>query len=376
MIYLDYAASSPPFPEVVQKISVVSQNIFGNPGALHAAGAQARKILQNSRSVLAQKINVRPEEIFFTSGGTESNNWAIRIGCSLPGKKHIVCFSAEHSSVLEPVRRMEQKGYSVTYLPPDRNGLLSPAAAEAALRPDTAMLCVQAVNNETGVIQDIDALSQIARSHRVPYFCDGVQSFGHLSQNLHKASLISLSAHKLGGPRGVGCLIVRQPLIPSPMILGGGQEFGSRSGTENLPGIAGVALAAELSCRELEAECFRLEGLRTLLEQELRRICPGLEIAGEHAPRSGILSCRFPGISAEEMVVRLDAAGICASPGAACAARSSKPSHVLLSMGYSPAEASEFLRLSPGRNTTEEDIRRTAAVIADCIQKRSTCHGK
>lgn len=322
------------------------------------------------------QINVRPEEIFFTSGGTESNNWAIRIGCSLPGKKHIVCFSAEHSSVLEPVRRMEQKGYSVTYLPPDRNGLLSPAAAEAALRPDTAMLCVQAVNNETGVIQDIDALSQIARSHRVPYFCDGVQSFSHLSQNLHKASLISLSAHKLGGPRGVGCLIVRQPLIPSPMILGGGQEFGSRSGTENLPGIAGFALAAELSCRELGAECFRLEGLRTLLEQELRRICPGLEIAGEHAPRSGILSCRFPGISAEEMVVRLDAAGICASPGAACAARSSKPSHVLLSMGYSPAEASEFLRLSPGGNTTEEDIRRTAAVIADCIQKRSTCHGK
>lgn len=376
MIYLDYAASSPPFPEVAAKLSEVSLNVFGNPGSLHEAGTEARKILQNSRAVLARKINVRPEEIFFTSGGTEANNWAVRVGRAVPGKNHIVCFSAEHSSVLEPVRRMEKKGYSVTYLPPDRNGVLSPAAAEAALRPDTAMLCAQAVNNETGVMQDVDTLAQIARKHRVRFFCDAVQSFGHTSQNLHRADLISLSAHKLGGPRGIGCLVIRQPLIPSPMILGGGQEFGYRSGTENIPGIAGFALAAELSCSHPEHEQSRLKALRILLEQRLRNICPDLEIAGEHAPRSSILSCRFPGISAEEMVVRLDAAGICASPGAACAARSSKPSHVLLSMGYSPEEASQFVRFSPGRNTSEEDIHRTANVIAECIQKRSTCHGK
>jgi len=375
MIYLDYAASSPPFPEVIDRISSVSTDAYGNPGALHSSGAQARKLLQESRFVLARTINVLPEEIFFTSGGTESNNWAIRIGCSSAGKGHIVCFAAEHSSVLEPVRQMEQKGYAVTYLRPNREGILSAEAVDAALRPDTALLCVQAVNNETGVLQDVEVLSQIARRHRVPYFCDAVQSFGHLPQKLHCADLISLSAHKLGGPRGVGCLVVRQSVDATAMLLGGGQEFGYRSGTENLPGIAGFALSAQLSCRELAEEQSRLTELRTLLEQALRRCCPDLEIAGENAPRSSILCCRFPGIPAEEMVVRLDVRGICTSPGAACAAGSGKPSHVLLSMGYSPREAAEFVRFSPGRNTTQAEIRQTADAIAEIIQKRSQRHG-
>lgn len=371
MIYLDCAASCPPFPEVISRVGTVAAEAFGNPGALHQAGAAGRQILQNSRMMLAKLTNVRPEEIFFTSGGTESNNWAILAGSALPGKKHIVCSAAEHSSVLEPVRRLQEKGYNVTFLLPDWNGRLCPEAVEDAIRPDTALLCVQAVNNETGVLQDVDTLSQIAKKHHVRYFCDGVQSFGHTAQNLHKAQLISLSAHKLGGPRGVGCLILRQPMDAPPMILGGGQEFGSRSGTENVPGIAGFALAAELALQSLPREQQRLEQLRTLLETELRNLCPELEIAGEGAIRSSILSCRFPGISAEEMVSRLDLRGVCASPGAACAARSSKPSHVLLSMGYSPKEASEFVRFSPGRNTTPEDIHHTVTVIRDIYRKRS-----
>ncbi len=371
MIYLDYAASCPPFPEVLSRVSTTAEEAFGNPGALHAAGASGRKILRDSRLLLAQLTNVRPEEIFFTSGGTESNNWAVRTGCAVPGKRHIVCSAAEHSSVLEPVKQLEKKGYNVAYLRPDRDGRICPEAVEEALRTDTALLCVQAVNNETGVLQDVDTLAKIAKKHHVRFFCDGVQSFGHIVQNLHSAQLISLSAHKLGGPRGVGCLIVRQPLTPEPMILGGGQEFGSRSGTENIPGIAGFALAAQISSRMLSAEQKRLGDLRKLLEAQLREICPELEIAGENAPRSSILSCRFPGISAEEMVMRLDLMGIAASPGAACAARSSEPSHVLLSMGYSRKEASEFVRFSPGRNTTPEDIHRTVSVIREICRKRS-----
>ena len=371
MIYLDCAASCPPFPEVVSRVSTVAAESFGNPGALHRAGASGRQILQSSRSMLAQLTNVRPEEIFFTSGGTESNNWAVLAGCSFPGKKHILCSAAEHSSVLEPVRALEKKGYKVTYLPPDRDGRICPEAVAEAIRPDTALLCVQAVNNETGVLQDVDALSAVARKHHISYFCDGVQSFGHVAQNLNKAQLISLSAHKLGGPRGVGCLIVRQPMNAEPMILGGGQEFGGRSGTENIPGIAGFALAAEMAVQALPREQQRLEQLRRLLENGLREICPELQIAGEGALRSSILSCRFPGISAEEMVVRLDLKGICASPGAACAARSSTPSHVLLSMGYSPKEASEFVRFSPGWSTTPEDICRTLSVIGEICRKRS-----
>ena len=371
MIYLDYAASSPPFSQAIDEMSAVALARFGNPGALHKCGTDARGILQKSRLLLAQLTNVRPEEIFFTSGGTESCNWAVRAGCAADGRNHIVCGSAEHHSVLAAVEEMRQKGYEVTYLNPDRSGRILPEAVEAALRPTTALLCIQAVNNETGVIQDVDAFAGLARSRGVRYFCDGVQSFGHVPQNLHRADLISLSAHKLGGPRGVGCLIIRQPISPAPMIVGGGQEFGLRSGTENLPGIAGFTCAAALSMESLPQEQPRLAALRTLFEDELRKICPEVRIAGEGAARTGILCCAFPGITGEEMVVRLDLKGICASPGAACAARSAKPSHVLLSMGYSPKEAAEFVRFSLGRNTTEEEIYHTLSVIADIVKKRS-----
>ena len=342
---------------------------YANPGALHQAGASARKILQRSRALLAQAAKVRPEEIFFTSGGTEANNWAIRMGADIPGKKHIICATAEHSSVLEPIRQLEKSGYTVTWLNPDRTGLIRPEALENAIRRDTALLCVQAVNNETGVLQDIDALAQITKKHRVRFFCDGVQSFGHVNQNLFKADLISFSAHKLGGPRGVGCLIVRMPIIPTPMIHGGGQEFGLRSGTENLPGIAGFALAAQKSVEQLESEQERLTSLCRMMAASLREICPDVQLAGEDSIRSSILSCRFPGISAEEMVVRLDQKGICASPGAACAARSNTPSHVLLAMGYTHQEASEFVRFSLGRNTTEAEIRETVAAIQAICKK-------
>ena len=368
-IYLDYAASSPPWPEVLDLMNRTALECYANPGAIHQAGAAARKILQRSRVLLAQAAKVRPEEVFFTSGGTEANNWAIRMGADVPGRKHIICSATEHSSVLEPLRQLEKSGYPVTWLNPDRTGLIRPEAVENAIRRDTALLCVQAVNNETGVLQDIDTLAQIAKKHRVRFFCDAVQSFGHVQQNLSKADIISFSAHKLGGPRGVGCLIVRMPIIPTPMIHGGGQEFGLRSGTENLPGIAGFALAAQKSVEQLESEQQRLAQLRTQMENALRQISPDVQFAGEGAIRSSILSCRFPGISAEEMVVRLDQKGICASPGAACAARSNAPSHVLLAMGYTPQEASEFVRFSLGRNTTEAEILETVAALQSICQK-------
>jgi len=370
MIYLDYAASFPPFPQAIDQMSRVALSQFGNPGAIHRQGAEARGILQKSRFLLAQLTNVRPEEIFFTSGGTESCNWAVRAGCAAGGRKHIVCNASEHSSVLAAVAEMQKIGYDVTYLNPDRNGRILPEAADAALRPDTALLCVQGVNNETGVIQNVDTLAEIAHKKGVRYFCDGVQSFGHVSQNLHRADLVSISAHKLGGPRGVGCLIIRHPLSPAPMIVGGGQEFGLRSGTENLPGIAGFAHAAALSAEELPQEQPRLAALRSLFESRLRQVCPEIRIAGEAAERSSIVCCAFPGITGEEMTVQLDLRGICVSPGAACAARSARPSHVLLSMGYHPREAAEFLRFSLGRNTSEEEITHTLSVIADILKKK------
>lgn len=368
MIYLDYAATFPPFSEVITTCAQIASTVYGNPAAIHSAGSKARSVLHSSRKTLAGLLKVRPEELFFTSGATESNNWAVTMGCLHPGKRHIVCAASEHKSVLEAVALMERRGYQVTYLQPDSQGLIHADQAAAALRRDTALLCVQAVNNETGVVLDVEALAAAAHSKGVLYFCDSVQSFGHVAQPLHLADLISLSAHKFGGPRGIGCLIVRQPTRLQPLLSGGGQEFGLRSGTENLPAIAGFSLAAEMAVGSLEQESQRLGQLVLELQTGLRRICPDLKIAGEEALRSpGVLCCAFPGITGEEMATRLDLKGICVSPGAACSSRNHTPSHVLQSMGYSPREAGEFLRFSLGARTTRDEILRTIQAISDIL---------
>lgn len=363
MIYLDYAASSPPYPQAAEKQLAVMLDTYGNPGAIHGPGNQARQVLQRARRSLARLLNVREQEVFFTSGGTEANNWAVRLG--LPGKKHIVAAATEHKSVLEALKELERQGYKVTYVRPDHEGRIMPETVEQATTPDTGLICVQAVNNETGVIQDVNALAALAKKRGIPYFCDAVQSFGHVRQDLHKASIISLSAHKLGGPRGVGCLVVRYPTFPAPMIHGGGQEQGRRSGTENVPGAAGFALAAEMAMAEPGE---KLRELRDALESKLKAVAPGIVINGAGAPRHpGILNCRFPGITGEEMAALLDLKGVCVSPGAACGARNPQPSHVLLAMGQPEQQAKEAIRFSLGRLTTMEEINATAQAVAEIL---------
>ena len=370
MIYLDYAASAVPFQEAAEKVFSCMAECWGNPGALHGAAAEPRKLLQEARKTLAAALKVRPEEVFFTSGGTEANNWAVKLGCA-PNRRHIVVSAAEHSSVLEPVQYMERNGYTVTRVYPGKDGVLSLETVAAALRGDTGLLCIQAVNNETGVMQDVAAFAALARKNGTRFLCDAVQSFGHCDQPLHRADYISLSAHKLGGPRGVGCLVVRYPHNLPPLIQGGGQEMGGRSGTENIPGIAGFAVAAELSVRQIPEESARLRSLSEHFVELLREEIPDLEVNGEGAPRHpGIVSCRFPGVDSEEMVVRLDRAGICASPGAACSAGKGKPSHVLLAMGLGQERAKESVRFSFGRLTALEEAE-TAAHAAAEIYKRA-----
>ena len=218
----------------------------------------------------------------------------------------------------------------------------------------------------------MDALADAAHRVGARYLCDGVQSFGHVKQSLHKADFISISAHKLGGPKGMGCLVVRRNAGLTPFLHGGGQEFGMRSGTENLPGIAGFALAARLSAESLEQETSRLLALRRQLQDGLCQISADVQFAGSSDFFSpGILCCRFPGITGEEMVIRLDEAGICVSPGAACAAGSKKASHVLLAMGYGAREASEFFRISMGRKTTADEIRQTLDTLSEMIHKEA-----
>ena len=363
MIYLDYAASAPPYPQAAQRQLQVMTEYYVNPGAIYSAGNQARQLLHQARATIARLLKVREQEVYFTSGGTEANNWAIKCGC-VPGRRHIVAAATEHKSVLEPLKQMEARGYRVSYVRPDSDGRIDPEAVRSVMTGDTGLLCVQAVNNETGVVQDISALAAVAKQYGARYFCDAVQNFGHMRQDLRRADLISLSAHKLGGPRGVGCLVVRYPHFIDPLLSGGGQEQGFRSGTENLPGIVAFALAAELAMAETES------GLGRVLEEKLRKAVPGMVVNGGGTPRHpGILNCRFPGTTGEEMAILLDKKGICVSPGAACGAREGKPSHVLLAMGQTEREAKEAVRFSPGRLTTEEEVDAVVQAIAEIINR-------
>ena len=369
MIYLDYAASTPPYSQVTQHMARVMTEAYANPGAIHQAGNQARRILHESRRSLARILNVREQEVFFTSGGTEANNWAVKLGCRNGNRRHIVSSAAEHNSVLEAIRQMEREGYTVTWLQPDKDGIISPSAVDAALTAGTALLCVQAVNNETGAMQDVQAIAALAKKKGVRYLCDAVQSFGHVDHPLNKADLVSISAHKLGGPRGVGCLVVRYPNTIAPLLHGGGQELGNRSGTENLPGIAGFALAAELSAGSMKDEALHLRELTDLLVKKLKEAVPSLEINGA-SRHPGIVNCYFPGMTAEELVARLDLKGICVSPGAACAASDRAPSHVLLAMGYSEQRARQSVRFSLGRLTTKEEIDATVQAVASIMNNK------
>jgi len=371
MIYLDYAASAPIYKQALDKLYNVTLDHFGNPGAIHSAGCAARKILQESRKAVASLLNVHDREVFFTSGATEANNWAIRSACSASAGKHIIVFAAEHSSVLEAAEAMKASGYTVTRILPDSGGCLPLTALESAITSDTCLVCVQAVNNETGVIQDIAAIADIVHKHGAAYLCDAVQSFGHVSLPLHRADYISITSHKLGGPRGVGCLVARYPHSPKAMIHGGGQELGLRSGTENIPAIAAFALAAQLSALMREEEYIRLRLLSDRFIDALREIDPEISLNASGSLRfPGIMSIRFPGILAEEMVSLLDLDGIYASPGAACAARDSSPSNVLLAMGYSQQHAKESVRFSIGRLTTPKEIDDTIAAIRRILRIR------
>ena len=364
MIYLDHAATTPPYDTVYPCMTQVAAEAFGNPSSRHAAGTAARKLLRQSRLTVAALLGVQPQEVIFTSGGTESNNAAL-FSVQNSARRHIVIAATEHPSVLRAAERLERQGFSVTRVLPDAQGRISPHSVAQSLRRDTALLSVHAVNNETGVIQDITAMAQLAHGAGALYHCDAVQSFGHIELPLHCADLVSLSGHKFGGPRGVGVLVVKEGVLACPLLVGGHQELSYRAGTENLPGIAGFALAAELVCKGLQPEFSRLETLSSLLLALLQQSVPDLVLHSSDVLRApGILSLQFPDVSAEEMQVRLNEVGICVGVGAACSSADPAPSHVLTAMGLTPKEAGETLRISLGRTTTEEKIREAAKAMA------------
>ena len=363
MIYADHASTTALSPKALEAMLPYFTQNYGNPSSLYAFGQQAKSDLEEARAAVARCLNARPEEIYFTSGGTEADNWALRGVAelmALKGRKtgHIITTAIEHHAILHTAQYLEKNGYAVTYLPVDGDGMVDPAAVEAAIRPDTILISVMAANNEIGTIEPIAEIGAIAKAHKVLLHTDAVQAVGHIPVDVEawNVDLLSLSGHKFGGPKGVGVLYMRKPLRLPPLIHGGGQEKGRRSGTENVPGAVGLAAALTEAVENLPAESARLAALRGKLMAGLSTL-PYTRATGSLTHRlPGTASFVFEGVEGEALLLHLDARGICASSGSACSSASLDPSHVLLSIGLPHAIAHGSLRISLGPDNTEADV--------------------
>ncbi|MEK0446776.1 MAG: hypothetical protein RLZZ399_2097, partial [Verrucomicrobiota bacterium] len=345
MIYLDANATTPLDPTVLEAMLPTLQHQHGNPSSGHQAGRITRAAIDSARDSLASLLRCRPNELIFTSSGTESDNLAILGTARASKSKHLVTCVTEHHAVLHAFDHLEKhEGFSVTRLPVGADGRLDPASLEAALRTDTALVSLMTANNETGVLHPIAEISTLCRKHGVPFHSDAVQSFGKEPLETTPFDLLSLAAHKFHGPMGGGLLFVRGGLPLTPLHLGGAQEGQRRSGTENTPAIVGLASAATLATARLAEDSPRLAQLRDRLENGLLERCPGLVVNGAPQHRlPNTTNVTFPSSDSESLLMALDLEGVCASSGSACMVGSLQPSHVLMAMGISPARANRSL---------------------------------
>jgi cysteine desulfurase len=363
MIYLDHAATTPLRPEVLDAMQPFLTEHFGNPSSIHGVGRRARQGLDEARESVASALGAKPREIVFTSGGSEADNLAIKgVAWAASGRgRHIVTSSVEHKAVLHACAVLERFGFQVTRLPVDRYGRVDPADVAEAIGEHTVLVSVMYANNEVGSVQPVAEIGALCRERRVLFHVDAVQAapFLPLDVDAMQADLVSLSAHKLHGPKGVGALFVRQGTAMLPQLSGGSQERQRRAGTENVPGIVGFAMALELAQAERHAESARLAALRDQLIAGLGGI-PGVELTGhptERLPNSA--SFVVDGVEGGDLVAALDLEGVAASTGSACTTGAADPSHVLLAMGFEPEVAHGSLRLTAGRGTTAEEVTRT-----------------
>lgn len=374
-VYLDYAATTPLDPAVLAAVQRALAEDFGNPSSLHAYGQRARRAVEGARERVAAAIGAPPRTLTFTSGATEADNHALRSFAALHPGKHIVTSALEHSAVLATCRHLEARGHAVTYLKPNARGEILPDAVAAALRDDTVLVALMLVNNETGVWTDLPAISALAHRAGARVFCDAVQAFGSSPVNVDAlgVDMLALSAHKAYGPKGVGALYVRSGLELPPLLLGGEQERGLRAGTLNVPAIVGFGEAAALVQARAEEDARAVGALRDTLERLLLEQ-PGVRLNAAGAPRGPKhLNVRVLGVDGEDLLMGLDGAGIAASAGSACAAGTLEPSHVLLAMGLSRAEAKASIRFSLGRGVTEAMLRYTAERFAEVVERCRVC---
>ena len=374
MIYADHAATTAVTDTALKAMLPHFTTAYGNPSSLYRFAQEGKSDLEEARAQVAACLNAKAEEIYFTSGGTEADNWALRGVAqlmALKGKRtgHIITSAIEHHAVLHTAQYLEKQGWSVTYLPVDGDGLVDPAAVETAIRPDTILISVMAANNEIGTIQPIAEIGAIARAHQILFHTDAVQAVGHIPVDVEawNVDLLSLSGHKFGGPKGIGALYVKKSLRLPALIQGGGQEKGRRSGTENVPGAVGMAAALKEAVEHMPEESARLAALRDKLIAGLEGL-PYTRLTGHREKRlPGTASFVFEGVEGEALLLHLDARGICASSGSACSSASLDPSHVLLAIGLPHAVAHGSLRLSLGRDNTQADVDAMLNEIPDVV---------
>ena len=373
-IYLDYAATTPAHPDVVRAMLPYFSESFCNPSSIYACGQDAKEAIEAARSSVAALIGAREEEIVFTSSGTEADNAALKgVAYASAGKgNHIITSAIEHHAILETGHFLETQGFEVTYLPVDEHGLVDPDDVRRAITDKTIIVSIMHANNETGTIQPIAEIAKITREAGVYFHTDAVQTVGHIPFSVDGlgVDLLSMSAHKLYGPKGVGALYIRKGTKIVSFMHGGEQEFGRRASTHNVPGIVGLGKTAQIALQEMDEEAERVTRLR---EKLIKGILENID----HAQLNGHPQSRLPNnvnmsfsyAEGEAMCLRLDREGICCSTGSACTSEEETPSHVLLALGLSPLEAHCSLRFSLGKWTTEEEIDRVLEVLPPIIAK-------
>ncbi len=374
-VYMDHAATTPVRPEVLEEMLPFFTERFGNASSVYGLGRDARAAVELARRRTAKALNAaREDEIYFTSGGTESDNWAVK-GAALAASskgKHIITTAIEHHAVLHTCAFLEKRGFEVTYLPVSSDGFVTAEQVEAALRPDTVLVSVMTANNEIGTIQPVAEIGRICRERGVVFHTDAVQAVGNISLDVQEMDidLLSLSAHKIRGPKGAGALYVRKGVKIANLMHGGAQERARRGGTYNTPGIAGLGRAIELAAQEIPEHAEKVRALRDALLEGLMERIPDVTVNGSMKDRlPGNLNVGFARVESESVLLHLDLLGIAASSGSACTSGSVDPSHVLLAIGRTPGAANGSIRFSLGETNTQEDVSRVLEVLPGIVSR-------
>ena len=373
-IYADNAATTKISQTAMKAMISAMENSYGNPSSIHQIGMAANDALQTAREQIARCLGCMPKEIFFTSGGTESDNQAIVSAAMLgakQNKRHIISTAFEHHAVLHTLRRLKEEGFEIQLLDVGAEGNITAAQVEEAIRPDTCLVTVMFANNEIGSVLPIAEIGEVCRAHGVLFHTDAVQAVGHIPVNVKKQNIdmLSLSAHKFHGPRGIGALYVKRGIELTSLMEGGGQERGKRPGTENLPAIMGMAAALKEECTLMEQNEAKVTAMRDCLIQGLSQIPYSILNGSREKRLPGNVNFCFEGVSGESLLLLLDSRGICASSGSACASGALDPSHVLLALGLSPEIAQGSLRISLDISNTEEEIDYMLEVIPQVVEQ-------